>query len=489
MMRAFSVRHGGWLAVSLTLLLAGCSDSGTTAAADDDDDVSGAAGKKTGGAGQAGQTGRGTGGKGGSLSGGSGQGSQAGQDGGFPVGGAPGKGGAAGVGAAGGASGAGTGAAAGTTGASDGGSGVSGSGAAGQSTGTAGSPPVVNCAGDPSVDNDGDGFSEAQGDCNDCDPNANPGAVDIITLNGDGTPSDTQADEDCDGVVLQPGQDVCDQGIGIDDGDPIKGAFAMDICKVAQGNSWGIVSAEYIQIDGGPLGGNGPLGHGVLPKFGPVATLRGSSMLALSSGTARDPGQPGYSTPGGFNQGTDAGSPPGFPLESSACPGVTTGAPHDSVALRLTLRVPTNAKSFSFKFKFYTYEYPNFICSIFNDFFTVLMDPPPADVNPINKNITFDKQNNPVSVNNAFLEVCQPGDHGGKSFSCPAGTGDLQGTGFETGGATLWLETKAPVVPGSTITLTFGAFDSGDHILDSTGLVDDFRWSADPAEGTSTGKP
>ncbi|MEO1053662.1 MAG: fibronectin type III domain-containing protein [Bacteroidota bacterium] len=42
-----------------------------------------------------------------------------------------------------------------------------------------------------SFDNDGDGFSEAGGDCNDSDPNINPGAVDIP---GDGI------DQDCNGL-------------------------------------------------------------------------------------------------------------------------------------------------------------------------------------------------------------------------------------------------------------------------------------------------
>lgn len=213
-------------------------------------------------------------------------------------------------------------------------------------------------------------------------------------------------------------------------------------------------------------------------------------MFSVSSGTARQPSDPGYSSPGGFNKGYSSGNPPGFPLESPACKGVKTGSPQDAVALRLTLKVPTNAKSFSFKFRFFTYEYPAYICSEYNDFFAVLMNPPPADVNPTNKNITFDSQKNPVSVNNAFLEVCSPGSHGGKSFSCPYGTGDLNGTGFEGHGGTAWLQTQAEVTPGSTITLTFGAYDSGDHILDSTGIIDDFVWSAEPAKGgTSTVKP
>ncbi|MCS6899490.1 MAG: choice-of-anchor L domain-containing protein [Myxococcales bacterium] len=371
-----------------------------------------------------------------------------------------------------------------------GGTGGSFAGSGGSDAGSGGGGQPF-CAGDSNIDNDGDGFTEADGDCNDCDPNANPGAIDIITYNPDGTPADVQADEDCDGSPTLPGQDTCDQNLAIDSNEALHGAFAMDICKVAQGNSWGILKAEYVTIDNQPLSPNGHLGHGLLTKFGSgTFPQRGASMFVISSGTARAPGDPDYASPGGFTQGSQASHPPGFPLESPSCPGVKTGNPYDSVALRLTLRAPTNAKSFSFKFRFFTYEYPKYICSQFNDFFAVLMDPPPPDVNQLNKNITFDSQKNPVSVNNAFLEVCTPGTHKGKFFPCPSGTGDLQGTGFETGGATVWLQTQANVAPGSTFTLTFTAYDSGDPVLDSTGIVDDFRWSAEPAQGgTSTGKP
>jgi hypothetical protein len=181
---------------------------------------------------------------------------------------------------------------------------------------------------------------------------------------------------------------------------------------------------------------------------------------------------------------------PGFPIESPACPGTVTGEPHDSVALKVHIKVPTNAKSFSFKFKFYTFEFPNFICSTYNDFFTVLMDPPPADVNQTNKNITFDAMKNPISVNNAFLDVCNPQMAGGKNFTCVSGPKELVSTGFDdVHAATSWLVTQANVTPGSSIWLEFAAFDSGDGVLDSTGLADDFEWSAMAGMGTMTHKP
>ena len=366
----------------------------------------------------------------------------------------------------------------------EGNAGQGGSGNTGNSgQGGAGGDP--NCAGSSSVDDDADGFTEAEGDCNDCDANTNPGAVDVISvdMNGDALPPAQQYDEDCDGVVLMPGQDpTCDgAALAIDSLDPIHGANAMDICKVSQNGSWGIVDAQYVHIDGTPL--VDPLGHGLLSGFGPnVLPKMGAKVLALSSGAARQPTDPGYQSPSGYNKNSTSTNPPGFPIESPSCPGVTTGTPHDSAALRLTLKVPTNAKSLSFKFKFYTYEFPTYICSTYNDFFVTLMDPPPVDVDPINKNIAFDAMGNPISVNNALLDVCTPGTYGGKVFTCPGDINELTGTGFETHGATAWLQTNAPVTPGSDIVLTFSTYDSGDGVLDSTTLLDDFQWSADPAQ-------
>jgi hypothetical protein len=337
------------------------------------------------------------------------------------------------------------------------------------------------------------------GDCNDCDASVNPGAVDVIKVDAMGVPlpDAMQVDNDCDGKAANAAEFLCDDNFAVDDADPFHGANAIEICQKATGSKWGVVQADYVQIDGQPLGGgDADLGHGLLGGFGPnVKPRAGKRMLVVSSGAARAPSDPGFQSPDGFSKGYTSAFPPGFPIESPACPGVTTGEPNDSVALRLKLKVPTNAKSFKFNFKFYTYEFPEFICSQFNDFFTVLMDPPPADVNQTNKNITFDSMKNPVSVNNAFLEVCSPQSAGGKTFSCPAGSSELSSTGFDESGwggphaGTSWLETTANVTPGSTITLTFGAFDSGDGILDSTGIVDNFRWSATAGSGTVTGKP
>ena len=86
-------------------------------------------------------------------------------------------------------------------------------------------------------------------------------------------------------------------------------------------------------------------------------------------------------------------------------------------------RTPSNATGFKFDFDFYTYEWPGFVCSTYNDFFVALLDPIPPDL--ADGNIAFDREGNPISVNNALLQACSPGTHRGKTFTCPLGTGPL----------------------------------------------------------------
>jgi hypothetical protein len=251
-----------------------------------------------------------------------------------------------------------------------------------------------------------------------------------------------------------------------------------------------------VQADGSPLDPVHDNGHGLLTGFGPnVNCQEGKRMLALSSGTARQPTDPGYQPVSGYTTTASSPPPPGFPIDSPACPGVkTSGGPaNDPAGLELKIRVPTNAKSFTFNFNFYTYEWPGFVCTSYNDFFVALQDPAPPNAQL--GNISFDSQGNPVSVNNGFLEACgcsagPPCQAGGKTFTCTLGTAILQDTGFGdpsyVHAATGWLETQSPVTPGSEITLRFAVWDAGDHILDTTTLIDNFKFSAEEATGSST---
>jgi hypothetical protein len=201
-------------------------------------------------------------------------------------------------------------------------------------------------------------------------------------------------------------------------------------------------------------------------------------MLALSTGTARDAADPDYIDPSGYDAGYACGTPAGFPMETPACPGVITGQAHDGIALKLDISVPPGANGFSFKMKLYTYEFPQYICSTYIDFFVVILDPAP--VNSISGYIGFDAQGNPISVNSSLIEVCNgPITTGVKTYPCPLGTADLAGTGFESHGATDWIDVQAPVTPGSTISILFATWDSGDGILDTTTLIDDWAWLSD----------
>jgi hypothetical protein len=338
-------------------------------------------------------------------------------------------------------------------------------------------------------DIDGDGWTACTGDCCEytfqcSDPKlVNPGAYDL--------PGDA-IDDDCNGQPAQ-GSTLCDGGLALAEADPFKGANAMDICQVGGGGKWGILQAQYVQLNGAALPNTNAanLGRGIMPGFGPNVTRQlGDNMLVLSSGTARVPGQANYSSPGGFDKNYGTSNPQGFPVNSPSCPGVNSGALRDSIALRLRLKAPTNAKSISFKFKFYTFEYPGYICSQFNDIFVAIMRDQNGNfipgANPQTGNISFDKQGNYLSVNAGFLEVCSPGTYGGKQFTCPLGTSGLVGTGFEGHAATDWLQTIAPVKPGEEFELLLGISDAGDGILDSTVLLDSFEWLATPSSGPTT---
>lgn len=352
------------------------------------------------------------------------------------------------------------------------------------------------CDGGPDDDEDMDGFTPAQGDCNDCDPNTNPAAVEVIA----GDPSASALDEDCDGLIdeMDPDTLPCDADLPLDGG-PEAGARAIEICKVAAtADDWGLIKAKWVLADGTPppAGKAGfDLGHGILSAFGPnVNVQRGARMLAVSSGTARQPTDPGYKSPSAFYKGYECNHPEGFPKESPSCGVAVTGDCFDSTALELEIRAPANAHGFSFDFNFYTFEWPQYVCSKFNDFFTTLLLPYPAG--QTDGNITFDDLGNPISVNNTFVGVCgcdggPPCTANGKTFDCSLGTAGLVGTGFgaDSGlgdhASTSWLVTKAPIEPGSVFTLRFLAYDSGDGLLDSTGLVDNFQWIAEP--GTDVG--
>lgn len=284
--------------------------------------------------------------------------------------------------------------------------------------------------------------------------------------------------------------DMCDKDLAIDGADAMDGARAIGLCS-------GVLSAEWVRPDGSPLGmgdggldgdGDLALGHGVLSKFGDkVVPREGSRLLALSSGAARNPTDPGFHKLNfWWKDGDPHKTPTGYPKESEACK-VMSGSAYDSAGLKVTIQPPATAKSLAFDFNFYTFEFPGFICTSFNDFFVAMMTPTPAGLP--DANISFDELGNTISVNAAFLNVCHPQTAMNmKFYECPDGPDALAGTGFDSteGGvtdnsaATNWLTTTAPIDdPTKPITLVFAIWDAGDGRLDSTVLIDNFRFELD----------
>ncbi|MEZ4293437.1 MAG: choice-of-anchor L domain-containing protein [Polyangiaceae bacterium] len=372
-----------------------------------------------------------------------------------------------------------------------------------------------NCDGilDNAADLDNDGWTTCEGDCNDANPLVNPGAFEVTytLVDNDNNPNTPPVvmpggngvDDDCNPNTPDATEPAACSTVaklsGVSAEDVAK---AMDLCQTATANppkpqkTWGLLSAAYKLASGADPGGQltnfqnaqaaimtqyGYLnGNPATPNNPPK---KGPTMAGISSGRMRYTGQTGFASPNG---GTGLAGPnacPGGYLaahggslpSSQGCSGNCNGGNtcYDSIMVRLQVRVPTNAKSMSYDFKFYSGEFPEYVCTTFNDYYLALLTTGAAGI-PMDKNVSFDGLGNPVSVNNGFFDVCSPTG----CFNCPKGTTELLGTGMEgnVGGGTSWLTTDAPIVAGETITLELMVFDVGDTAFDSHVLLDNFRW-------------
>lgn len=353
-------------------------------------------------------------------------------------------------------------------------------------TSSGGSDGSTLCDSGPDEDQDGDGFSFNAGDCNDCDANVNPSAIEVQT-----DPNDTEiqpADENCDGDIDEV-LALCDTGLGLADTNPLSAAAALDLCDDANTGPFGVKSASWVRANGAAVTAV-DRAVGLTPQFGANVPRNGDTMLVLSSGYARDASHADACMGQSCNT-TGAGSPPsGFPQDVPGCTGGTNI--NDDIALEVELVAPSNATGYSFEFAFMSFEFPEWVCTTFNDQFVALVTPPPQG--SINGNVSFDAQTNPVSVNVAYFDNCDPNDvssYASLCFSgscpsapspyCPLGTGFMQNTGFNEwgdSGSTGWLVTTAPVTGGDTFTIRFAIWDTGDSSLDSTAMLDNFKWIA-----------
>lgn len=316
--------------------------------------------------------------------------------------------------------------------------------------------------------------------------------------------ANSNCDLDCSGGSTPPAS--CDQGLPFD-GPAADFAKAIGLCQMADSTHWGLVSATYTRgynSTAAPADGQ----HGIMAGFGTTIKPReGSNLGILSSGYALpcDDANPGTTCSGsgtgdpyfkGFHAAMYNGngsSPPGYPKSTSQCQ--VDPSVFDTIGVTLQIKVPGNAQGFSFDFDFWSGEWPEWVCTEYNDSFVAWLQSAAWSGTNGNGdlNISFDSLGNPVSVNNGFFGQCTPNTQTGcdgnvtQTASCTGGPTDLQGTGFYNmgtycstqstgGGATGWLTTKAPVKGGETITLQFIIWDTGDVNYDSSVLVDNLQW-------------
>jgi hypothetical protein len=324
---------------------------------------------------------------------------------------------------------------------------------------------------DPNGDYDGDGYTPNQGDCNDWDPRIGPGAIEV---RGDGV------DNNCNGLVDEDISNCASGLAGKKDADSI--AKSMGIC-----DDTFLLSSTF-------KGPSDPVARALLNSFGILKPKEGENMILISNGHAADkengvPYKPQPGTGLGF-MNTYKNPEPNLPAVMG-CGQMQPALVNDYTELVLKLKAPTNANSFSFDFQFFSAEYPEWVCSQFNDEFLVEMDSPKEFSQPTN--ISFDDQKNPITVNNGFFTVCKNGTTP-QTQHCKRPVSEIAMTGYDAtdggtdpvGGSTGWLTTTAPVTPGEEFTLRFIIFDEGDHILDSAALIDNFRWSAQAVDQPTT---
>ena len=339
-----------------------------------------------------------------------------------------------------------------------------------------------NCDGvvDEKCDLDGDGYctgampvmgtpqtcSNGPGDCNDADPNINPGMPELKD----------EIDNNCDGQVDEGGQLEFDCPAGCTGQTVDNYLCAMEICFDEY-----VLSAEVWS----PTGDNISSAWNAVSHFGNVnndlAPWAGGSYSLLATGPAT-----GTSHSTNLPGGTGKSDP-------FAKDGFTT---HDNVELVVKIKAPLGAIGFSVDYIFFSEEYEEYIGSSFNDKFYIILQAPqttnnvPTVVNSTacsNPNAYFDFINEDgnkqcfVAINTAYSEPC------------PNVATNISGTGFECGPAnasagssTGWLTTAWPIQGDETFTLTFHIHDASDGIFDSEVILDNFKWLGDPfSQGTA----
>jgi hypothetical protein len=381
-----------------------------------------------------------------------------------------------------------------------------------------------NCNGmaDEDLDADGDGFTACGGDC--CDePGAvcsNPDLVNPGAFEVDGN----MVDDDCDGTADNP-LDACDAGLASNSGDALDYARAIDLCQFTEETPadpadaiWGVIEAELTRANG--MNTPNANARSIRDDFGSSITTRfGARLAVLSTGHAADDDDDSNPNFASFQGGqTFANMSSAMPADwlaangnnvpnAPGCPDPLNNNAYNPAMLTVRVRAPTNANSFSVEMYFFSAEYPEWVCTEYNDFFVTLIDSSDPG-NPADGNIaiyddgasTWPVGINLVSTAAGLFTQCANGNIGqcgdGGSYNGCTGTGELTGTGFDVvfdgpdlccpnariGGGTGWLRMSGNVEPGETFEIRFAIWDTSDALYDSLVLLDNWQWSVDASE-------
>jgi hypothetical protein len=364
-----------------------------------------------------------------------------------------------------------------------------GGGGPGGAPGGGGAGGSEACVSPPDEDNDQDGWTGEEGDCDDCEAAVNPGAVELQTL-----PGDEAFDDNCDGEIDEvPNCEPDSNNVAVT---PLIAAHTIELCDDAADDlDWGLLETRFVRADGIDYVPGDAAQIALDDKFGAVLSPRvGKRLLVLSTGVARDASQQNAcATESCGNPNSQKPPPPGFPVGLPGC--APSMHAFDDVALEVVIRPPPNAGGFAFHTAYLTHEYPEAVCSPYRDQFLALLTPTPP--NWPTANMVFDAAGIPPSVSFTPFPHCDPETVGAWSLNCfdgcpeppspycPQGPALLADTGFNvtggngtpTGGAsTGWLETRVPLTSDDPIEIRFLLFDTDDHLRDSTVLIDGFTW-------------
>src|SRR3989338_3910215 len=210
-----------------------------------------------------------------------------------------------------------------------------------------------------------------------------------------------------------------------------------------------------------------PNAFAVRPGLGIFTPTQGTNLAVISSGVA--------------GAGTEGAPFPEPGIENFHVDDLATGQ-LDRARLLVKLQVPADANSLTFDFVYFSAEYPDYVGSMYNDEFQVLLD----GVN----NIASDPFGNPVSVNLVFFKFDSnniPGTGYDIFASYEQDTGVCDAAEVDNvinvpnecpdAGSAGLINIEYPITLGSVIQLDFRIFDRGDHILDSQATIDNFYFS------------